>query len=120
MHSKLLIFCQFSGPDIVSWKDGRDEKYLPTPIFFPLGLPGEPGASHKNLGWARRKIVLTKDFVLLKRKSDIHIVRPNPHRLGRLAAPDDLIGTAVFLATPASDFVTGQALFVDGDWVAAG
>ena len=33
---------------------------------------------------------------------------------GRWGEPDDLAGTAVFLAAPASDFVTGVALPVDG------
>ena len=28
--------------------------------------------------------------------------------------PDELVGTAIYLASPASDFVTGQVLFVDG------
>ncbi len=35
-------------------------------------------------------------------------------KLGRFAEPDDLIGGAIFLASAASDFVTGQTLFVDG------
>ncbi|MEW6673636.1 MAG: glucose 1-dehydrogenase [Thermodesulfobacteriota bacterium] len=39
--------------------------------------------------------------------------------LGRLATPDDLINTSIYLASPASDFVTGHTLFVDGGWVAA-
>jgi len=34
--------------------------------------------------------------------------------LGRLGAPEDYIGAAVFLASRASDFVTGQTYFVDG------
>lgn len=34
--------------------------------------------------------------------------------MGRFGTPDDLIGAAVFLLSPASDFVTGQILFVDG------
>ena len=40
--------------------------------------------------------------------------------LGRLATPDDVTNAAVYLASPASDFVTGHTLFVDGGWVAAG
>jgi 2-deoxy-D-gluconate 3-dehydrogenase len=40
--------------------------------------------------------------------------------LGRLATTEDLTGAAIYLASPASDFVTGQTLYVDGGWVAAG
>ncbi len=39
--------------------------------------------------------------------------------LGRLATPEDLIGAIIYLSSEASDFVTGQTLFVDGGWVAA-
>jgi len=35
-------------------------------------------------------------------------------KLGRYAQPSDLVGAAIFLASSASDFVTGQTLFVDG------
>ena len=37
---------------------------------------------------------------------------------GRWGDPDELIGAAVFLASPASDFVNGQTLFVDGGLLA--
>jgi NAD(P)-dependent dehydrogenase (short-subunit alcohol dehydrogenase family) len=40
-------------------------------------------------------------------------------KLGRFAQPSDLVGAAVFLASPASDFVTGHTLYVDGGWHAA-
>jgi len=33
---------------------------------------------------------------------------------GRNGAPEDFAGVAVFLASPASDYVTGQTLYVDG------
>lgn len=36
----------------------------------------------------------------------------------RLATPEDLVGTAVFLAAPASDYVTGQSIYVDGGFMA--
>ena len=34
--------------------------------------------------------------------------------LGRWGAPGDVVGPVLFLASPASDFVTGQILYVDG------
>ncbi len=37
---------------------------------------------------------------------------------GRLGEPKDLIGASVFLASAASDFMTGQVLYVDGGFTA--
>jgi gluconate 5-dehydrogenase len=34
--------------------------------------------------------------------------------LGRIADPTDVVGAALFFASPASDFVTGQILYIDG------
>ena len=34
--------------------------------------------------------------------------------LGRLASPKDVMGTIAFLVSPASDFITGQAIYLDG------
>ena len=34
--------------------------------------------------------------------------------MGRFGTPDDLIGAAIFLLSPAAAFVTGQVLFIDG------
>lgn len=37
---------------------------------------------------------------------------------GRWGKPEDIAGAAVFLASPASDYVTGHILAVDGGWLA--
>lgn len=37
---------------------------------------------------------------------------------GRWGKPEDLVGAAVYLASAASDYVTGQILAVDGGWLA--
>lgn len=38
--------------------------------------------------------------------------------LGRLGEPEDLVGVLLFLCSPASDFCTGQVVFVDGGYTA--
>jgi NAD(P)-dependent dehydrogenase (short-subunit alcohol dehydrogenase family) len=37
---------------------------------------------------------------------------------GRLGRPEDMVGTALFLASRASAFMTGQSLYVDGGFAA--
>ncbi|HAM55778.1 MAG TPA: short-chain dehydrogenase, partial [Candidatus Rokubacteria bacterium] len=34
--------------------------------------------------------------------------------LGRMGTPADVAGVALFLASPAADYLTGQVIFVDG------
>ena len=61
-------------------------------------------------------------------KTDLtQALRDNPERFNeissripllRWAEPEDLAGAAVFLASAASDYITGQVLFVDGGYLA--
>jgi gluconate 5-dehydrogenase len=50
-----------------------------------------------------------------EREADL--VKRSP--LGRIATPEDMVGPALFLASPLSDFVTGQTLVVDGGMMMA-
>ena len=34
--------------------------------------------------------------------------------MGRLGEPEDLIGAVIFLASDASDYITGQTIYIDG------
>jgi NAD(P)-dependent dehydrogenase (short-subunit alcohol dehydrogenase family) len=73
--------------------------------------------------WARYKILvnaiaptvvateLTKPILSVPEKAKSILSRIP---LGRLEEPEDLVGTAVFLASKASDFITGQIIYVDG------
>jgi gluconate 5-dehydrogenase len=54
---------------------------------------------------------LTQEVLDNKKLYDIFMSRIP---LGRAAVTQDFIGAAVYLAAPASDFVTGQILYVDG------
>lgn len=38
------------------------------------------------------------------------------HPAGRLAEVNDFLGLAIYLSTPASNYVTGQVIYVDGGW----
>ena len=45
-------------------------------------------------------------------------IRANPEPAGRWGTPEDLKGVCVFLASPASDYMTGATVNVDGGWLA--
>ena len=63
----------------------------------------------------------------IKTNANIHIWRDDPKRTaeilarlpaGRWGDPDDLVGPLLFLCSPASDYLHGVVLPVDGGWLA--
>jgi 2-deoxy-D-gluconate 3-dehydrogenase len=61
-------------------------------------------------GWVHTD--MTAAFLKMYPEREMEIARRTP--AGRWATPDEMAGPAVFLASTASDFVTGAAIAVDG------
>ena len=61
------------------------------------------------------KTYLVKQLIEDKKIYD-EIIKNIP--LGRFATPEELVGPAVFLASKASDYMTGHVLRFDGGWLA--
>ena len=59
-------------------------------------------------------LIITKGTIHIQQNPELAKKYSSVIPLGRLGVPKDLIGTAVFLASDASNFITGQTIFVDG------
>ena len=59
---------------------------------------------------------INRDLLANEEASNWVLSRIPKKRLGQI---EDLVGSVIFLLSPASDFVTGHILYVDGGWTAA-
>lgn len=111
-----------------------------TSINSVRGFPGNPGYVAAKAGLAGLTRALATDYapdgirvnalapgyvateMTAKSFADpvMHEDRRRHTMLGRWGQPADMIGAAIFLASDASAYVTGQEIFVDGGWTAKG
>ncbi|MGH2405882.1 MAG: SDR family oxidoreductase [bacterium] len=111
-----------------------------TSIGALLGFPQNPGYASSKGGLRMLTKALALDFA--ERRIRVNAIAPgyvrtamteasyqDPRRfeerlqrtiLKRWGTPQDLVGAAIFLASDASSYVTGQEIVVDGGWTAKG
>jgi NAD(P)-dependent dehydrogenase (short-subunit alcohol dehydrogenase family) len=128
-----FLFCQAVGQIMQKQKSGKIINIASTaalrgspPEFQAIGYHASKGgviAFTKDLArkWAMHNIYVntiapgwfpTRMSEVLIERNRQNFLRGIP--LGRFGGPDDLKGAAIFLASKASDYVTGQVIVVDG------
>jgi NAD(P)-dependent dehydrogenase (short-subunit alcohol dehydrogenase family) len=111
-----------------------------TSINSVRGFPGNPGYVAAKAGLAGLTRALAADFaadgirvnalapgyvataMTSKSFADpaMHEERRRHTMLGRWGEANDMIGAAIFLASAASAYMTGQEIFIDGGWTTKG
>jgi 2-dehydro-3-deoxy-D-gluconate 5-dehydrogenase len=103
-------YSRFGGPGLVSYSASKGGL-----VQLTKTMAAELGRHNVQVnaivpGW------IETDMTAPIREGEFHdeIIRRTP--MGRFGRPEELAGAAVFLASHASDFVTGAILYVDGGY----
>jgi len=122
------IFTERGGGKIVNVTSVLSSVGIPDDCAYVASKHGLLGLTRAlALEWARWNIqvnALAPGFVRTEMtRRDIEderilrsVLRRTP--IGRVAEPEEMVGGALFLASAASDFMTGQTLYLDGGWTA--
>ena len=132
----VFFFCQAVGRDMMKRKRGKIIN-IASLLSFQGGIlvPSYAGSKAavaqvtKALAneWASQGININAIAPGYMATDNTKALREDPVRsksileripAGRWGVPSDLAGVAVFLASPASDYVNGHVLVVDGGWLA--
>ena len=132
----VFFFCQAAGRDMMKRKYGKIINVssllaFQGGIFVPsyAASKGAVAQVTKALAneWAQHGITINAIAPGYMATNNTKPLREDPARAksildripaGRWGLPEDLKGVAVFLASPASDYVNGHVLIVDGGWMA--
>jgi NAD(P)-dependent dehydrogenase (short-subunit alcohol dehydrogenase family) len=129
-----FLVAQAVVPSMIGQKKGKVINMAS--ILGAVGLENQsPYASSKGgviqltkvmaLEWARHNITVNAIGPTYFETPLVAALRNDPERfrfinertpMGRWGQPEELEGTVIFLASKASDFITGQTIFVDGGW----
>lgn len=81
-------------------------------IGFTRSMAKELGDFHINVNTIAPGFTLTEASLSLMENADKYGI--DRGAIKRPSSAEDIVGTALYLASPASDFVTGQTIVVDG------
>ncbi len=131
----VFFLCQYAGREMLKQGSGKIIN-IASMLSFQGGInvPGYTASKHGVAGltkafaneWASKGVQVNAIAPGYMATDNTQQLREDPVRskeilsripAGRWGTPDDLKGAVVFLASPASDYVTGHVLCVDGGWM---
>ena len=83
-------------------------------ILFCIDSVSAYAPYHVNVNALGPSLIITPGTVHIQQDPELAKKYKAMIPLGRLGVPKDVIGACVFLASEASDFITGQTIFIDG------